>query len=80
MGCGQAEVSCQRMKFGGTVCLKGRAFTHLGRVRQALAFVGASALVGSKPRKAGFTGRAVLTMATPRPKAEQRKEHSMVYI
>lgn len=47
---------------------------------EALAFVGASALSGSKPRKAGFTGRAVLTMATPRPKAERRKEHSMVCI
>lgn len=32
MGCGQAEVSCRRLKSGGTVCLKGRACTHLGRV------------------------------------------------
>lgn len=53
---------------------------HTPGQNEALAFVGASALAGSKPRKAGFTGRAVLTMATPRPKAEQRKEHSMVYI
>lgn len=53
---------------------------HTPGQSEALAFVGASALAGSKPRKAGFTSRAVLTMATPRPKAEQRKEHSMVYI
>lgn len=46
---------------------------------EALGFVGVSA-AGSKPREAGFTGRAVLTMATPRPKSEERKEHSTVYI
>lgn len=47
---------------------------------EALGFAGASASAGSKPSKAGFTGRAVLTTVTPRPKAEERKEHSMVYI
>lgn len=60
--------------------LSERQSFHTPGQSEALVFVGASAMVGSKPRKRGFTGRAVLTMATPRPKAEQRKEHSMVYI
>lgn len=59
---------------------KGHRLHQLEQTSEALGFVGASTLAGSKPRKAGFTVRAVLTMATPRPKAEERKEHSRVYI